>query len=136
MTTEAMPFVRKSVSLAVLVWMATYPQPAQSKDIKLLDSLRTSATLLAKSSQSCATDHDCQTIALGSRACGGPSSYLIIGSATKYQHLVRMLAKEIKALERQANRDTFSTCVALQPPKVRCQEHKCLRIGDTSEPAR
>lgn len=82
---------------------------------------------IASQDMSCQSSDDCVTIALGAKACGGPSEYAIT-SAFNDHELIEKLSTELRSIERQYNRDNnlMSDCRLLEEPQVACQANVCV----------
>lgn len=72
----------------------------------------------------CKADADCETLAVGARACGGPVEFMLItkGTRTKILEAVTDLTKTIEELDRTAleERGKVGICMAILEPKPRC----------------
>lgn len=78
---------------------------------------------LAAKDLRCSTAADCEAIALGDKACGGPTGYLVSSVLNEsYDDIVR-LAGELTEVERRFNFENqlASTCSFEMPPEVICQ---------------
>ena len=71
---------------------------------------------------SCDTSAQCKVLPLGSRACGGPSSYLVFSTKNNDSQKVEQAAKHITTLESQFNAQTgmVSICQHLTAPATQC----------------
>ena len=77
----------------------------------------------------CVTSGDCSTLAIGARACGGPSSYLVYATKSSNAENIRSLAQITVELGHQYNRENsvMSICSMVMPPATLCDEtHKCV----------
>lgn len=85
--------------------------------------------LLATNHVACKADSDCETIAVGAMACGGPSEFVPASKATiaKIQTAVTDLTKAIEEMDQAQNRERsmVGICLALANPDVKCQAGKC-----------
>ncbi|MBI2338834.1 MAG: hypothetical protein HYU99_00500 [Deltaproteobacteria bacterium] len=79
---------------------------------------------------SCNADDDCQTIAYGSRACGGPQTYLIHSSLTTDVESLESLVEEYNQLEDEYNAEEniASPCVIEIEPEIACTDGTCQEI--------
>ncbi|OHU84630.1 MULTISPECIES: hypothetical protein [Pseudoalteromonas] len=86
---------------------------------------------------SCDNTSQCHIKAVGSRACGGPSSYLIYSSKSSSTTEVTELAKKITAYESSFNfkNNMMSICEHLTRPSTQCVENKCVTLSNTSQEA-
>ncbi|KPH56823.1 hypothetical protein [Pseudoalteromonas porphyrae] len=76
-------------------------------------------------------DHtQCKILAIGSRACGGPSSYVAYSTKSADEQEVLASAKQITSLESQFNAQTgmISICQHLTEPSAQCIENKCVKL--------
>jgi hypothetical protein len=80
---------------------------------------------------SCKKDSDCISIALGKRACGGPSGYITASKRNKYLKAINLLAQETTILESRINQDfqVFSICSIEMPDKVACEASVCKNVS-------
>jgi hypothetical protein len=78
----------------------------------------------------CVDKNDCQSIAAGAMACGGPSRYYVFSSRTTDSSKVQALADQITNIESQSNRDTnaIGNCLFLEPPLLDCVQSQCSAI--------
>lgn len=83
----------------------------------------------------CDTSNQCQVIAVGSRACGGPSQYAIYSNKAVDSDKVQTLAAKITVAEKVFNEKNkmMSICQHLEEPAAQCINNTCtksLRNGD------
>lgn len=78
--------------------------------------------------QPCATDNDCRSLAIGNKACGGPSGYLPLSVMSPYMQIAIELASEHRSLEQQANLDNhyISDCSYVSAPYSQCMAGSCV----------
>src|SRR5690242_8887820 len=71
----------------------------------------------------CSSDAQCHSLPLGSRACGGPESYLMWSSAATSQAEIQALGERYKEERRAANTASgrVSTCQFLVDPGAVCR---------------
>ena len=83
--------------------------------------------LLAKAS-SCSADTECRSVALGARACGGPTGYRAYSSNGAAPDSVEALAQHQRELSAQQARASqrVSPCFMQADPGARCQQNKCV----------
>ena len=84
------------------------------------------STLAAASA--CSVDTECHSVAVGAKACGGPTGYRAYSSKTVSTASVDALAQHERELAAQAARDSHqvSTCFMLADPGARCAQNKCV----------
>ena len=76
----------------------------------------------------CTVDTECHSVAVGAKACGGPTGYRAYSSKTVSTANVEALAQQERDLAAQAARDSHqvSPCFMLADPGARCQQNKCV----------
>lgn len=86
---------------------------------------RLEATLSRASA--CTADTECHSVAVGAKACGGPTGYRAYSSKTVSTASVDALAQQERELAGQAARASHevSTCYMLADPGAHCEQHKC-----------
>jgi hypothetical protein len=84
-------------------------------------------TTLAQAS-ACTVDTECHSVAIGAKACGGPTGYRAYSSKTVSTASVDALAQRERDLAAQAARESHqvSTCFMLADPGAHCQQNKCV----------
>jgi hypothetical protein len=106
---------------------ATAPAPggAASGNLASVDA-QLDATL--GNASACAADSDCRSVAVGAKACGGPTGYRAYSDKTVSSASVEALAQHERELAAQAARDSHevSPCFMLADPGARCEQHKCV----------
>jgi hypothetical protein len=82
----------------------------------------------------CDTTAQCKVSPVGSRACGGPSSYIVYSTKTVAEEEVTNLSKKITAFESNYNaqKDMMSTCQHLTTPSTQCVENKCVKLESSA----
>ncbi|ALJ05492.1 hypothetical protein APS56_10340 [Pseudalgibacter alginicilyticus] len=101
----------------------------QEEERKELSNLKTNIETLANASI-CDETTECKYIALGSKPCGGPWSYLIYSTSINVDELEN-LVKDYNKKEAAFNTKwgVFSDCAFVLPPsKVNCENNSCLPI--------
>jgi hypothetical protein len=83
-------------------------------------------TMLANAS-ACTVDPECHSVAVGAKACGGPTGYRAYSSKTVSSASVDALAQQQRDLAAQAARASHqvSTCYMLGDPGAHCEKNKC-----------
>jgi hypothetical protein len=83
----------------------------------------------------CDTATQCKVIAVGSRACGGPSSYETFSTQSANVVAVEKLVNSITVLESQFNakNNMISICEHLSQPSTQCVENKCVKIQGNAQ---
>jgi hypothetical protein len=82
---------------------------------------------LARAS-TCSVDTDCHTVAVGAKACGGPTAYRAFSGKDTDPASVATLAQRERDLAAAAARASHevSPCFMLADPGARCESHKCI----------
>ena len=85
-------------------------------------------TLIANTQ--CDTTAQCKVMPVGSKACGGPSDYVVYSTKSAKEGQVSSLAKQITTLEKAYNtqNEMMSTCQHLTSPSTQCVENKCVKL--------
>jgi len=80
------------------------------------------------SASACTADTDCHSVAVGARACGGPTGYRAYSDKTVSTANVDALAQQERDLSAAASRASHqvSPCFMLADPGARCQQNKCV----------
>jgi len=84
-------------------------------------------TTLAKAS-ACSADSECRTVAVGAKACGGPTGYRAYSGKAVSPDSVEALAqheRELAAAQARASHQV-SPCFMLADPGARCVQNKCV----------
>lgn len=76
----------------------------------------------------CTKDSDCQSVGLGARACGGPSSYKIYSTVATNKEKIEALGSRHRELSKTKLSDqesSISICSILEAPVVSCKKELC-----------
>jgi len=76
----------------------------------------------------CTADTECRSVAVGAKACGGPTGYRAYSGKSASPDSVEALAqheRELAAAQAKASHQV-SPCFMLADPGARCQQHKCV----------
>ena len=75
----------------------------------------------------CTDNNQCSAIAMGNKACGGPSFYLPYSTLNTDTNALEQLAKEHRDLSSQYNKVTgmMSDCAFVTAPPVACVNERC-----------
>lgn len=86
----------------------------------------------AVGSAACQTDADCQTIGVGSKACGGPLSYMAYSTQDGQEAAVRRAAQALKDVQAADNQTSgrISDCMVVRDPGAQCAANRCVLRGD------
>ena len=98
---------------------------AASGDLAAVDA-QLETTL--NNASACTADTECHSVAVGSKACGGPTGYRAYSSKTVSTASVEALAQHERELAAQAARESHqaSPCFMLADPGARCEQNKCV----------
>lgn len=86
---------------------------------------------LRQENLSCRSTKDCFSLELGSKACGGPESYIVLSKRNKSISRIKDKAKEYLELKKAYHPKgavTFSTCSFVGPSDVACLNKKCQEV--------
>lgn len=86
----------------------------------------------AAGSAACQADADCQTIAVGSKACGGPLSYMAYSTRGGQEAAIQRAAQALKDTQAADNQASgrISDCMAVRDPGAQCVANRCQLRGD------
>jgi|GEM_PF-331074 len=104
---------------------ATTPAVPSGGDLAAVES-QLDATLGKASA--CTADAECRSVAVGAKACGGPTGYRAYSGKTVSPDSVEALAqheRELAAAQAKASHQV-SPCFMLADPGARCQQNKCV----------
>ncbi len=100
--------------------------------VKSKDAATQSMQLLNESDLSCSSADQCTTVATGSKACGGPSGYLVVSLNNRFvvDGTIEKLAQQTAAID--ANLNLFlglvSDCSFLVPLDPVCLANTCQNV--------
>lgn len=122
--------ISKSIVLLTIVFGCTSTtELGKEDDLAELNSLKEEIELLVDTSI-CSENSGCDYIAFGSKACGGPKTYLVFSTSINVELLQQKVAN-YNALETSFNQKwgIISDCMYLLPPtKVECINGKCTAV--------
>ncbi len=77
--------------------------------------------------KACAGGDNCRTMAMGSKPCGGPTSYIIYSLSKTDEKQLSDKVKQYTDLEKELNikYNRMSDCSLLMPPTVECLNGVC-----------
>ena len=107
---------------------AASPRPLPTNPV---DPLLETIEILSAQDLSCQSAHDCRSLAIGSRACGGPSTYVVVSTLNSTFSIMRNLADLSVKLESDYNREhgVVSVCVLAPLPLFGCsRENQCQEV--------
>jgi hypothetical protein len=122
--------ISKTIALLAIVFgCANNTEFTKEEDLSELNDLQEEIELLIDSG-TCSENSDCDYIAFGSKACGGPKAYLVFSTSIDVTLLQQKVAT-YNALENAYNQKwgIISDCMYLLPPtSVACVSGKCVGI--------
>ncbi len=77
--------------------------------------------------KACAGSDDCRTMAMGAKACGGPTSYIIYALSKTDEKVLSEKVKQYNDFQKELNikYNRSSDCLFLSPPTVDCLNGVC-----------
>jgi hypothetical protein len=108
---------------------AAAPAAAQLADVETrLDRMITDAAR-------CTGDGECRSVAVGGKACGGPTGYRAYSANGADPKAVETLASQERELALAAARATgrVSNCLMLADPGARCEQGRCVTGGPSPQ---
>lgn len=119
--------ISKTIALLAIVFGCTNnTEFTKEEDLAELNTLQEEIELLVDSGV-CSENSDCEFIAFGSKACGGPKTYLAFSTSINVELLQQKVAT-YNALENSFNKKwgIISDCSVVMPPtSVACINGKC-----------
>jgi len=93
-----------------------------------LASVRAQLETTLANAAACSADTDCHSVAVGAKACGGPTGYRAFSGKNVDPASVQALAQHERDLAATAARESHqvSTCFMLADPGARCEATKCV----------
>lgn len=118
-----------AVALAVTSACATSAAPAPAQPPQEQPSLKPADELRALIGDASCSEHgQCRTIAWGSKACGGPQSYVAYSTLRTDTSRLEALAKrhaEAQARDNEAS-GRISNCMLVTDPGAQCVANRCV----------
>ena len=114
--------------LLITLSFNSYAQSTEETRDRLSISLLAKAThAIARLDLSCKQASECSIIPMGSKPCGGPTSYVVTSVNHRYLSDIEELASKVSEKEKDFNEryGRISNCSILYPPEVKCLENKC-----------
>lgn len=122
--------ISKTIVLLTIVFGCTSTtELGKEDDLAELYNLKEEIELLVDSGV-CSENSGCNYIAFGSKACGGPKTYLVFSTSINVELLQQKVAT-YNALENSFNKKwgIISDCsVVLPPTSVKCINGKCVAV--------
>lgn len=121
----------KTIALLAIVFSCTNnSESGKEEDLAELTALQEEIELLIDSGI-CSENASCDYIAFGSKACGGPKTYLVYSTSIDIV-LLQQKAATYNALENAYNKKwgVISDCSYVLPPnEVTCINGKCIAVN-------
>lgn len=122
--------ISKTIALLAIVFSCTNnTESSKEEDLVELTALQEEIEKLVDSGV-CSENFDCEYIAFGSKACGGPKTYLVFSTSIDVELLEQKVAT-YNALENSFNKKwgVGSDCYFVTPPpEVKCIDGACVGI--------
>jgi len=86
---------------------------------------------MLKDAEHCTGEAECRTVALGGKACGGPTSYRAYSAKAADPQAIEELARQERELAHASARASgrVSNCLMLGDPGARCVQGRCVTGG-------
>ena len=109
---------------------------AQEVSASLLSKLRAEVSNIEAANE-CDNSLQCEVVAAGSRACGGPSHYMIYSTKHTAREKALDIASALTKYESiyNAQNDMQSICAMLTKPSTQCTNNKCVRLTHSTQQA-
>ena len=113
--------------LLALLLLGLCNQSSADVSVAQIDSLLSGIKSVASSDLSCKSQSDCDSLAAGSRACGGPNEFIIVSKNNVALDALTKLVEIEAQVESQYNMEVggASICSMEMPPKVMCEKNMC-----------
>jgi len=122
--------ISKTIALLAIVFGCTNnTEFTKEEDLAELAALQEEIELMVDSGV-CSESSDCEYIAFGSKACGGPKTYLVFSTSINVE-LLQQKVITYNALENSFNKrwGIISDCSVVMPPtSIQCVNGKCTAI--------
>ena len=106
---------------------AQAPGPAQVRQGKAITALKAATAALSAQDLSCSFNSQCVSVGVGSKACGGPTGYVIASKRNYNYGSVVTLANNSRVNEQRYNQrwEIMSDCRVMLAPNPRCVSRLC-----------
>ncbi|HEX4509945.1 MAG TPA: hypothetical protein VH328_07705 [Burkholderiaceae bacterium] len=100
---------------------------ASASGADTLASVNVRLDRMLASAAHCSTDTECRSVAVGGKACGGPTGYRAYSTHLADPAAVEALAKQGSDLALKAERDAHlvSNCLFMADPGAHCEKQRC-----------
>jgi hypothetical protein len=105
------------------------PAPSAASGVSgELDAANARLDTALNNASACSADTQCRAIAVGARACGGPTGYRAYSTTSAASADIDALAQRQRELSAEAARASHqvSPCFMLADPGARCYQNKCV----------
>jgi Fe-S-cluster containining protein len=120
--------ILKSILLGLVLFVACSRQETLTPTIddQKLEQLGKEIQDFAKN-KACSGSDDCRTMAMGSKACGGPTNYIIYALSKTDEKQLAEKVKQYTDFQKELNikYNRTSDCLFLSPPTVNCLSGIC-----------
>ena len=118
-----------------LAKLAPEPAPSAAAGESLAAVHAQLDAMIAKAAQ-CSTSSECRSVAVGGKACGGPTGYRAYSTRGADPVAVEALAKKEHELVMEAERAAHrvSNCMMLADPGAKCEANRCVTGGPMAGP--
>lgn len=124
-------FLKLSTSIAIcfaLLVGCSSTSTTESSGNANLDKLNSELNAIAENN-SCNASFQCKVAAVGARACGGPSRYVVYSTLNNSQEQVQMLVAQITDVEQKvAEQGGINDCSPVIPVQTLCLQQQCQVI--------
>jgi hypothetical protein len=120
----------KTITLMVIVFScSTISTQSQEEDLLALDNLKLEIETFVNKGI-CNSISDCNYIAFGSKACGGPQSYLVYSNSIDVVSLKEKVSSyNQREKEYNLKWQIISDCSVPSPPaRIECIDGKCIGV--------
>jgi hypothetical protein len=109
------------------------PQRTLESDLKKLSDIQAEIESLV-ADRTCSNADDCAARTYGSKACGGPSSYVVYSTPNVDEALLTQKLQEYTDLQQSINEyyQLNSDCSLVSKPLVGCLNNHCVAAGFTN----
>lgn len=112
----------------ILVLTSLTVLASEAQDRAMIEATIKAAKLISDANRSCDSHADCSHVAIGSKACGGPRTFMSISKKNTELATIEQLAERSVELESAFNSTygVVSDCLATMPPAAYCQAKVCI----------
>lgn len=113
--------------MTLVLSFSSFANEQQTRDRAAVVALIESVKVLAAADMSCSSKADCQVIAVGAKACGGPAAFVAASTKNGNFEILRELAQTSteKAHAYNVTYRAVSDCSIASMPKLACVKKVC-----------